>query len=168
MYIHAYTEVADAGKTKRRWCHHRQPGARWPGDELLERPLAIAGCLCEEFPLLFTHAVGHDVSVAVVVSEGIDAQLVPRISRGAATELQEVRQLLARVVLTVGADSRSSAVVDDRNTLRSGPVYSALMAVAGTPSSPYAKFVWKNRAPPGSVSLPGCSSSRKFGVAPTL
>jgi hypothetical protein len=89
--------------------------------------------LYEEFPLLFSHAVARDVSVAAVVYEGIDAQLVPKISRGAAAELQEVRRLLARVVLTEGADRRSSAVADSRGTLRSGPVYGALMAVAGAP-----------------------------------
>jgi hypothetical protein len=94
------------------------------------------GRLYEEFPPLFLHAVACDVSVAAVVSEGIDAQLVPRISRGAAAELQEVRRLLARVVLTEGADRRSSAVADGRGTLRSGPVYDALMEVGGAPPPP--------------------------------
>lgn len=79
---------------------------------------------------------------------GIDNQLVPRISRAAVGELQQMRLLLSRVALSDQDDRRRSPLVNRGDVLRSTPVYNLLMATTGAPPCSFAKFVWGARVPP--------------------
>nr|CAB3478500.1 unnamed protein product [Digitaria exilis] len=92
------------------------------------------GRMRDVFPLLYTHATKTVVSVRDIVQHGIERHLVPRISRAAKEELTKMNTLLARVSLRDGADRRLCALADKDGALRSGKVYSKLMAISGAPA----------------------------------
>lgn len=106
------------------------------------------GRLKEAFPLLYTHATDAAVSVRDVVGMGLSRFLVPRISRPALEELGKLTTLLGGVTLGEGADRRLCPLADKDNKLRSGRVYSHLMAITGAPPCVFTSYVWGSRAPP--------------------
>ncbi|CAN6345376.1 unnamed protein product [Urochloa humidicola] len=112
-----------------------------------DRWLSI-GRLREVFPLLYSHALYKEISIAGVVQDGLMPYLVPRISRPAQEELQKLGEVLALVSLRSGEDHRTSALTAKDGVLRAGPVYKLLMATTGPQPRDFSDFVWKNRAPP--------------------
>ncbi|CAN6233698.1 unnamed protein product [Urochloa humidicola] len=107
-----------------------------------------AGRLQDAFPLLYTHALHTEISVADVVRDGLPRHLVPRLSRAAQGELQKLDELLTQINLREGEDCRSSALADKDGVLRAGPVYKLLMKTSGPEPRDFSDFVWKNKAPP--------------------
>nr|TKW06579.1 hypothetical protein SEVIR_7G248950v2 [Setaria viridis] len=107
-----------------------------------------AGRLCEMFPLLHSHAVGGDVAVEQVMGEGLNTHLASRLSRLASEELVKLNELIDRVSLREGEDQCLCPLNGNAIALQVGAVYNNFMAFAGSPSSAFAKFVWRNRAAP--------------------
>jgi hypothetical protein len=77
-----------------------------------------AGRLRDLFPLLYTHALAPESLVAHVLREGAEAQLVPRLTRSAASELEKMQELLVTVFTRDGPDICHSALADKNNVLR--------------------------------------------------
>ncbi|CAN6322844.1 unnamed protein product [Urochloa humidicola] len=88
------------------------------------------------------------VSMAQVKENGIETVLCRRITRAALGELDKVKRLIDSACLTTGEDRRSSPFLDTDGNLRAGLVYKAILNTTGSPPSPFADFVWNNRAPP--------------------
>lgn len=112
------------------------------------------GRLQDIFPVLYSHVTRPDISVAHVVSAGIRATLVPRLTREGREELNKLEEIIHQVTLSADDDKRSSALMAKDNVLRAGPIYKALMNMTGTQPA-FVHFVWKNKAPPGFSSLHG-------------
>lgn len=81
---------------------------------------------------------------------GLIRYLVPRLSRGAVAELEQLQGLLERIVLTKDDDRRTSPLLDQVGELKAGPVYKAIMTATGNQPCDFSKFVRGNgnRAPP--------------------
>lgn len=109
-----------------------------------------AGRVRELFPLLYSHTISEEISVAQVLCDGLDRHLVPRLTRAAASELDNhlQLQLLWTVSLRDGADRRHCSLAYKPNNLHSCAAYKQLMGIVGSPPCDFATFVWKNRAPP--------------------
>jgi len=106
------------------------------------------GRLKEVFPLLHSHAISSEVSVACVLRDGVRAHLMPRLTAGAREELAKLSPLLDDVLLSEEDDRRTSPLSGPENVLRAGPIYKMLMKTTGAPLCAFSTFVWQNRAPP--------------------
>jgi hypothetical protein len=104
----------------------------------------------ELFPLLYSHTISEEISVAQVLCDGLDRHLVPRLTRAAASELDNhlQLQLLWTVSLRDGADRRHCSLAYKPNNLHSCAAYKQLMGIVGSPPCDFATFVRKNWAPP--------------------
>ncbi|CAN6352985.1 unnamed protein product [Urochloa humidicola] len=107
-----------------------------------------AGRLQSLFPLLASHSTSLEVTVAQIVTDGIQQHLMPRLTRAALEELVKLQTLLTQVALRDGEDRRSSALADADGILRTGPVYKQMVHSTGPPPKSFSNFVWGNRAPP--------------------
>ncbi|KAG2601267.1 hypothetical protein PVAP13_5KG578707 [Panicum virgatum] len=105
------------------------------------------GQLKEVFPLLHSHAVSTEVSVARVLRDGVRAHLMPRLTAAAREELAKLSPLLEDILLSEDDDRQSSPLVGPENVMRAGPIYKMLMKTTGAPLCAFSTFVWQNRAP---------------------
>lgn len=122
-----------------------------------------AGALVDAYPALHSHCTSQSASVHQIIRDGLAAHLVPRLSQTAQEELAEVQLLLDDTELLPGLDVRHSPFLDSSGTLRSTPVYKAMMQTSSA-TCPYAKFVWENRAPPRAR----CCRKGGYNVRPTF
>ena len=83
------------------------------------------------FPLLHSHAISSEVSVACVLRDGVRAHLMPRLTAGAREELAKLSPLLDDVLLSEEDDRRTSPLSGPENVLRTGPIYKMLMKTTG-------------------------------------
>lgn len=90
--------------------------------------------LCELFALLHTHTTKGDVSIAQVIEEELDRDLVLRISCMASIELEKMNTLIAQLSLQEGSDWRNCALNGKIGVLRSGKVYNKIMVPTGAPN----------------------------------
>lgn len=107
-----------------------------------------AGRLSDMFPRLLTHTVNENVTVAQVVTNGLESHLTARLSVQAASELVKIIDLLAHVSLRGEEDQRLYPNSRDNFHLSSADAYAKLKIAAGSARSNFANFVWRNRAPP--------------------
>ncbi|GJN19384.1 hypothetical protein PR202_gb06657 [Eleusine coracana subsp. coracana] len=106
------------------------------------------GRLTNVYPALASHAATTTATVARVLADGVRAQLVPRLSRLAAQELEEVQEHLQRVRLSSHRDTRCSELFSPDGTLKTSALYKLVMCATYGPGCSYAKFIWDNRASP--------------------
>ncbi|TVU22848.1 hypothetical protein EJB05_32568, partial [Eragrostis curvula] len=106
-----------------------------------------SSCFSEAYPALYSHCVHQSASVRDVVTGGILRHLVPRLTSTAEEELNEVQALLNSVQLTEEEDVRHSPFIDKHGSLKSAPIYKALMTDS-TANCDFHDFVWINHAPP--------------------
>ena len=99
------------------------------------------GRLKEVFPLLHSHAVSTEVSMACVLRDGVRAHLMPCLNAGAREELAKLSPLLEDILLTEDDDRRSSPLVEPDNVMRAGPIYKVLMKTTGAPLCAFSTFV---------------------------
>lgn len=109
----------------------------WHGDE----------ALADIFPALFSHCTNREATVREVVTSGLQQALVPRLSRRATQELQQVQDMLDDTQLLETPDQRASSFCIGANGLDSGAIYRLLKA-RGEPNDVRSAFVWHNSAPP--------------------
>jgi len=102
----------------------------------------------DRFPLLYSHAVSTDASVACIMTDGLRGHLMPRLTAAARAELAEVQEFLQSVVLTEEDDRRTCPLSTDKQSLESGPIYRLMIRTLGDPPTDFYRFVWENRAPP--------------------
>jgi hypothetical protein len=114
------------------------------------------GPLAELLPALYNHAVRTELSVRAVLRDGIDIHLQPRLTCAGATERGKLGELLRNVSLSDGDDIQLSPLVNTKGQLKTAQLYRTLMSATSPTPCPFARFVWKNRAPPGSILSPGC------------
>jgi hypothetical protein len=113
------------------------------------------GPLAELLPALYNHAVRTELSVRAVLRDGIDIHLQPRLTCAGAAERGKLGELLRNVSLSDGDDIRLSPLVNTKGQLKTAQLYRTLMSATSPTPCPFARFVWKNRAPPGSILSPG-------------
>jgi hypothetical protein len=106
------------------------------------------GPLAELFPALYSHAVLAELSVRTVLQDGIDIHLQPRLTRDGAAERGKLDELLSNMALSDGDDIRLSPLVNAKGQLKTAWLYRTLMSATSLAPCPFARFVWKNRAPP--------------------
>ncbi|GJN23279.1 hypothetical protein PR202_gb10915 [Eleusine coracana subsp. coracana] len=104
------------------------------------------GRLADRFPVLFSHTRRPTASVRAVMSDGVRAHLVPRLSRVADEELSALTVALQDVSLSQAPDARRSPMIDSTGKLCTAPLYKLL--VDGGSNCDFAEFVWRNRSPP--------------------
>jgi hypothetical protein len=114
----------------------------WEDSWLPDAPLA------ELLPALYSHVVRAELSVRSVLQDGIDIHLQPRLTRVGAAERGKLDELLSNAALSNGDDIRLSPLVNAKGQLKTAQLYRALMSATSLASCPFARFVWKNRAPP--------------------
>ncbi|TVU23691.1 hypothetical protein EJB05_26070, partial [Eragrostis curvula] len=105
------------------------------------------GRLAELFPALASHATNPAASVHRVILDGLRAHMVPRLSRVPEAEFADVGDLIADIVLRDELDECCSELLDRNGQLKASRVYK-LVKSANAVECNFAKFVWKNRAPP--------------------
>lgn len=103
--------------------------------------------LADRFPALYSHCTKKDISVREAMSSALDSSFVPRLSSIAATELSQVRTIMALTPLSQTSDTRKSIFDFGNGKLDSSSIYKMLKA-RQHPAEPTSQFIWKNAVPP--------------------
>jgi hypothetical protein len=104
------------------------------------------GDLRSHFPALFCHAVKPDASVVAVLSSGLRACLVPRLTAAGEREIAAVEARLVSVCLNDAHDPHSLVCC----TKRTGDLSVAKLSatcMSGAVTAPFAGFVWQSFSP---------------------
>jgi hypothetical protein len=103
------------------------------------------GPLAELLPALYSHVVRAELSV---LQDDVEIHLQPRLTRAGAAERGKLDELLSNVALSDGDDIQLSPFVNAKGQLKTARLYRTLMSATSLAPCPFARFVWKNRAPP--------------------
>ncbi|TVU44600.1 hypothetical protein EJB05_04045, partial [Eragrostis curvula] len=98
-------------------------------------------------PSFSVTCTNRNLTVSEVVTRGLAAHMVPRLSHTAEQELMEVQSIVDTIELHVGDDVRNSPFIDHSGKLRSASIYKA-MVHDEEHSCPFYMFAWKTPAPP--------------------
>ncbi|RLN09914.1 uncharacterized protein C2845_PM11G09860 [Panicum miliaceum] len=75
-------------------------------------------CLADRFPALLSHCKTSDQTVHSILQNGLEPHLTPGQSAAALEELEVVRDVIARTVLSEASDRRESPFKDEQLDLR--------------------------------------------------
>jgi hypothetical protein len=99
------------------------------------------------WPILLSHAIDPEASVATVLGRGVRRSLKPRLTSEGARQLPALLDVLSDVVLTSAPDVRELSRRRKKTGALDASAFYRLRTWGGVDVPPYS-FVWENHAPP--------------------
>jgi len=96
--------------------------------------------LSDRFPAIFSHCVKKDDTVQQAITSNLSAAFVPRQSAQAASQLQEIRNIIQDTALSSEPDQRLSPFDCGQGKLDYSSIYKLLKA-KGRSADPSSEFI---------------------------